>query len=414
MLFADRDGNIYDHPELLMVCRRGKEFGLPRPDEIIPLPEESELFQLPGRSALGFTPDEGITRLDETAVAAFVSPGHTLSGIAAYESEPGAQVLPLFAYAAVGYADGRFWVAAKKVDQDRRQIFTNIPQKKIQQGAHQWQKEFPRNRLVRHLTVCALTYSCPAARNLALGRFEAPLPTSQACNADCVGCLSFQPEESGFPSTQNRITFRPTDREVAEVMLKHQTREKHPVYSFGQGCEGEPLTEHKLITEAIARFRKADGKGTVNINTNGSLTEAIEPLAKAGLDSIRVSMNSSRPELYTAYHRPKSYSFDDVRATIAQAKQNNMFVSLNLFYFPGVTDTEAEFDSLVGLLEDYKVDFIQLRNLNLDPELYMETIPEVISPSMGLNYFRKRLKKQCPWVNFGYFNPYLPDRPGAK
>ena len=27
--------------------------------------------------------------------------------------------------------------------------------------------------------------------------------------------------------------------------------------------------------------------------------------------------------------------------------------------------------------------------------------------SMGLRNFRKRLRKDCPWLRFGYFNPYL-------
>ena len=53
MLVADEQGNIYDHPDFLLLCRRGEEWSLPRPDELMPLPEESELFLLPGRRAVG-------------------------------------------------------------------------------------------------------------------------------------------------------------------------------------------------------------------------------------------------------------------------------------------------------------------------------------------------------------------------
>ena len=70
MVYADENGNIYDHPDLLMLCRRGAELTLPRPDELIPLPEESEFFLLPGRGALGFDPESGqVEELDELAVA---------------------------------------------------------------------------------------------------------------------------------------------------------------------------------------------------------------------------------------------------------------------------------------------------------------------------------------------------------
>ena len=58
MLVADEQGNIYDHPDFLLLCRRGEEWSLPRPDELMPLPEESELFLLPGRRAVGPEPGD--------------------------------------------------------------------------------------------------------------------------------------------------------------------------------------------------------------------------------------------------------------------------------------------------------------------------------------------------------------------
>jgi pyruvate-formate lyase-activating enzyme len=416
LLFAGADGNIYDHPDLLMLCRRGREMGLPRPDELTPLPPESELFLLPGRHALGLDPETGqVEAMEEQPVAAFVCPGYTLTGHAAYSSGPDAPVLPLFAYGAVGFANGRFYVSAKRVDEDKRQVFENIARGRIQQGAQQWLKEFPDNRLVQHLMGCALTNCCPAARNLCLGRFEAPLPTSRTCNARCVGCISLQPEESGFPATQSRLAFTPTPDEIVQIMQRHGKREARPVYSFGQGCEGEPLTEAETIAQAIATFRSQGGAGTVNVNTNASLPGAVERIAQAGASSMRVSLNSAREPLYNAYYRPKGYGLEDVRQSISTAKQAGMFVSLNFLFFPGVSDTEGELDALAGLVHDLQVDFIQLRNLNLDPELYLDLLesdPEAgpalsREPAMGFVNFRRRLRKACPWLGFGYFNPYL-------
>lgn len=409
LVFADESGNIYDHPDLLMLCRRGDELTLPRPDELMPLPAESEFFLLPGRSALGFDPETGqVEEMEELAVAVFASPAHTLSALAAYRTRPEAPVLPLFAYGAVGYAEGKFWVCARKVDQDRRQVFSGIPRERIENGARKLLTELPKNRLVRHLTGCALTYGCPAAKNFALGRFEAPLPTSRVCNARCVGCISLQPEESGFPSTQNRIAFKPTEREVAEVMRRHQSKEKRPILSFGQGCEGEPLTEAELIAKAVTLFRKGGGKGTVNINTNASLPDTLPDLAKAGVNSIRVSLNSTRKGPYEAYYRPNGYAFEDVVRSIHTAKAAGMFVSLNLLYFPGLTDGEKEWDALAELITATKLDFVQMRNMNLDPELVLGLMRgHDFGPCMGLANFLKRMKKTCPWIEFGYFNPYL-------
>ena len=151
LVFADNKGNIYDHPDLLMLAQKGTELVLPRPDELIPLPQGSDLYLLPKRAALGFDPQSGRieNEVDAFAVAAFVCPGYTLSATAAYERLDEAPALPLFSYGAVGFADDRFWVCAKQVDQDRRQVFTNVPQEKIEsqpahsiinpsEGTHSW------------------------------------------------------------------------------------------------------------------------------------------------------------------------------------------------------------------------------------------------------------------------------------
>lgn len=410
MVFADEQGNIYDDPELLMLVRRGRELVLPRPDELIPLPEGSDLYLLPGRRALGLNPQTGtVEAVEEQAVAAFVRPAYTLSAVAAYLTDAGSPKLPLFAYGAVGFADDQFWVTATQVDKDRRQIFTRVPPERIERGANDLLKRYPQNRLIQHLARCALTFCCPAAKNLALGRYEAPLPTAKACNARCFGCISLQPEKSGFPAPQNRIDFTPTADEIAEIMTLHARRAKNPVLSFGQGCEGEPLTEAPLIAEAIRLFRKNGGQGTVNMNTNASLPDLLPDLAGAGLNSIRVSLNSAREALYDRYYRPQNYTFADVRRFIVTAKELGLFVSLNYLFFPGLNDTENELEALVELVCATRPDYMQMRNLSLDPELYIDLMDVPLDACMGLKNFMKRLGKACPWLNFGYFNPYLKD-----
>lgn len=84
-----------------------------------------------------------------------------------------------------------------------------------------------------------------------------------------------------------------------------------------------------------------------------------------------------------------------------------------------MSDTEAELAALTDLVTEHKVDFVQLRNLNLDPELYLSVARKsgaLADParlaSMGFKNFRKRLKKACPWLRFGYFNPYLETEAG--
>lgn len=418
LLAADSQGRIVDIPELLMLCRRGRQWTLPRPDELIPLPDESELFLLPGRRAVGLDPESGnVEQQEELAVAAFAAPAHTITAHPAYVTEEGAPTLPLFAYGAVGFARGRFYVCAQKTDEDTRQVFTGVSRARLEQRAKALMRRYPENRLIRHLMAnCALRWACPAARNLALGRHEAPLPVSRACNARCVGCISQQEEGSKICATpQNRMSFLPTADEVLEVMFHHAGEEEKPVFSFGQGCEGEPLSRLDLLLEATRRFRAGGGRGTVHLNSNASLPSAMPLLAEAGLNSLRVSLNSAREESYTRYYRPQGYSFADVRASLRAAHEAGLFVSLNLLYFPGVSDTEEEVEALAELLSAGGVDFLQLRNLNIDPELYMELFEGLpLGPCLGFGDFMKRLRRACPELGFGYFNPYLGDGDASR
>lgn len=418
LVAADEKGRIFDDPGMSMVMDRGGKWTLPQPGDLLPLPEESELFLLPGRRAAGWHKGSGKMQVGEhLAVAAFAAPGYTLSAHPAYEADANAPMLPLFAYGAVGYARGRFWLAATKVDNDPRQRFAAIAPQRIARGAAQLLRQYPDNRLVGHIiNNCVRRYDCPAARNFALGRYEAPLPTSRSCNAACIGCISQQAEDSPIAATpQCRLAFVPTPEEIAQVMSIHAGREKRqPIFSFGQGCEGDPLMNGGLLCQSVALYRGKGGKGTINCNTNASRPEVVESLARAGLTSMRVSMNSARPEFYAAYYRPKGYTFADVQKSMLAAARNGVFVSVNLLYFPGFSDNDAEIAALADLCARCGVSMIQLRNLNIDPHWYREVMKlDEGSPQLqavGLNNFMKKLHALCPWLRFGYFNPYLGEK----
>ncbi len=94
-----------------MLCRRGDELTLPRPDELMPLPVDSEFFLLPGRGALGLDPETGqVEELEELAVAVFASPAPHPVRLRRLPDPAGAPTLPLFAYGAVGFFEGTFYV----------------------------------------------------------------------------------------------------------------------------------------------------------------------------------------------------------------------------------------------------------------------------------------------------------------
>ena len=313
LLIADKDGNIFDVPFLEGVGMKCGEYSRLNTKDLVKLHPDSELFMLPDRKPVAFDPVQGdlvqvetnpIVSGDEPcyAVSAFPAPGFTVTHNAAYLAKAKQKMMPLFSYAAVVLYKDEFYTAAYKVDSEKRQELSGMPQKQIEKNANRFRKLFPGNRLVKHLEGCALCYGCPAAKNFFLSRYECPLPTSPGCNARCIGCISYQPG-TGCPVTQPRITFVPSPREVAEVALYHISKVQDPVVSFGQGCEGEPLIAGKTLVEAVRLIRKETNKGMINLNTNASKPDLIKELFKEGLNSIRVSMNSVREEFYNAYYR---------------------------------------------------------------------------------------------------------------
>jgi pyruvate-formate lyase-activating enzyme len=408
-MYSDGAGKIFEDTSLYVVGRTGWD-ALPVPEEDwIELPDGGNLYELPGRRGIGIDVKTGEMRLCEKgwAVAAFIPPAHTGFYLAAYETMPDAPTLPLFCYTAAGWLNDKFYVPAVRIERDIRQECSGYDQNKVNTGVEALVREYPHNRLVKHLAEnCALTYHCPAARNYFLGRWECPVPTSPACNANCLGCISFQPEEETIVSTQDRLQFKPTAAEIVEFTVPHLETAPYPLISFGQGCEGEPLLMWETIREAIIEIRKHTQKGSININTNGSKPAAVEALMQAGLNSIRVSLNSARPDIYTKYYQPNNYKFEDLIESLKVVRKYNGWSSINYFVFPGMTDSIAEYDALCELIRAADINMIQWRNFNIDPDWYLGKIGITDTGEfMGIRQMMDLIHDEFPNVKFGYFNP---------
>lgn len=411
LLYSDGKGNIFEDSSLLAVGRSGWDAVPVAMEDWIKLPDGGSLYELPGRRGIGIDVSTGEMRLCEKgwAVAAFIPPAHTGLYMAAYETAEDAPTLPLFCYTAAGWYNDEFYVPAVRIEQDIRQECAGYDDTKIASGTEYLLKSYPHNRLVKHLMEnCCLTYHCPAARNFALGRWECPVPSSPACNANCIGCISFQPQEESIVSTQDRLTFKPSAEEIVEFTVPHLETAPYPIISFGQGCEGEPLLMWETIRDSIIEIRKHTSKGSININTNGSKPDAVKALCEAGLNSIRVSTNSARSHIYNAYYRPNNYSFEDIVESLKIVNSYGGWTSINYFVFPGMTDSVAEYEALRELIRSTGLKMIQWRNFNIDPDWYLGKIGETDTGDfLGVKQLMDLIREEFPDLKFGYFNPSI-------
>ena len=413
LVLSDPAGNIFDHPSLKLSGRSGGRFLLPPPSELVPLPEGSQLFTLPGRIPIGWDEErrafvqlgkvelEG-REIECIAVAAFLPPGYVRTLLPATQLKPKVPTLPLWAYSAAGWKDGKFWATGLFIDRNAHwdpKYFQN--DSLLKRKVRIFLSKNPGNRLLRQLSKCALEYHCFAAKNVFFRRWECPLPTSPSCNASCIGCISLQPSEC-CPASMERIRFVPAVGEVLEIALPHLEEAKDAIASFGQGCEGEPLMQWRLLERSIFELRAKTDRGTINLNTNGSFPDRVAKLCDAGLDSVRVTLNSPHRKYFNRYHKPKGYTFGKVVGSLIKAKEKGIYTSINLLVFPGFTDRDEEVKGLIELIRDTKLDLIQMRNLNIDPDLYLKAMGK--GEGMGISQMIEVLKKEFPFLQFGYFN----------
>jgi pyruvate-formate lyase-activating enzyme len=410
LVYADEQGNVFDHPELFGLGRSGDMVVELMEDELIPLPEGATLVGLPFTRPVGMNPETGeMAPLpgNVQAVGALLPQGFTRLSIPGYFKTDKTQKLPLFGYSAVVWQEGGFYVAARKSDDPERWNPLNCDRQDLEVQVQSLLTKYPENRLYQHLSNCALEYECLTASNTFLQRWEGAVPVSFSCNAGCFGCISEQPEDSGFPAPQTRMNFKPTVDDLVEIMLEHLNTPES-IISFGQGCEGEPSTQAKIIVEAMRRVRSQTATGYININTNAGLTDHIRAIVDAGLDLMRVSTISALDDHYNAYYKPRGYTLDNVEKSMKYAVSKGVYTSINYLIFPGVTDREEEIEAMIGFAKRTGLRLIQLRNLNIDPESYLELIPKAQGEIYGMKQAIEIFESELPDVVIGSYTHVPP------
>ena len=388
LAYTDAQGRIYfdDTREPLA---DGGIVRAPRREELIPAPAGTVTTMLPAR-----TPRlaRGRANARETTLGALLPAGYTRLLLPAYTRRADAPALPLFGYTFACVIDDELYVAAMRTDESDDWQPRYFSEGELEECIAQRSASDPGNRTLAQVALCAREYGCFTAQNVFLARGEAAVPVSPRCNAACVGCISELDAGAGIPSPQKRIAFEPDVEELARIGIAHLNAVPAGIISFGQGCEGEPLLRATTIARAIERIRTTCTNGTINLNTNGSLPKMLRHVIDAGLQSVRISLNAFRPDVYAAYYRPTGYTLDDVLESIALAVDAGLRVSLNYLTHPGVTDDASEIAAAEAFLGAHRVAMVQTRTLNIDPETYFAAVGRPAAP-LGMREALARIER---------------------
>ncbi|TMC49020.1 MAG: radical SAM protein [Chloroflexi bacterium] len=379
--------------------------------DLIPLPDEASVAHLPGRRAFAADAEGQPVNIDggAMAVAAILPVGHLRCLLPASEPEPGAPRLPLYGYTAVAEHRGRLMAAAVATDAFAWWRPAEYRRADLPAAVAATRAALPGNRVVEQLAACALEHNCYTAQNTFHRRYEGALPASPACNADCLGCISMQPDP--VPTPQPRMKYAPTAEELAELAGYHLAGGDARIVSFGQGCEGEPLTRDATLAEAVARIRARHPDATIHVNTNGSRPEALRRLIDAGCNSVRVSAISFTDPVFRAYYRPVDYGLEEVIACGEVMAEAGGQVCLNLLTFPGLTDVPEELERTAAAGRAMGVRQVQWRSLNVDHDWLVRVMPEQ-PPAIGMTRALHWMRRELPGVEHGNFTrPWPPASP---
>ena len=406
LLYAGQNGRLQEHRSLQAAARSGWDVGVA--DRLIPLPAGTSLVHLPGRIPLGQSAAGATVAVEESgamALAAVLPPGYLRTWLPAYQDDGQPPVLPLYGYAAVASIDGEPHVAAMRTDRWNAWNPQAEGRRDIDAAIRSGRRALPASRLLRQLETCATDYRCLTAQNLFLRRGEGAIPVSPACNAACLGCISEQWGDVDSPQT--RLGFAPTAAEIAELAGWHLSAGESNFVSYGQGCEGEPLTRGAALVDATRRIRAAAPKATIHVNTNGSRPDVLRRLVDAGLNSVRISVFSLDDTRFRAYYRPVGYGLDQVAECASVVAATGGQVTINLLTFPGISDSPSELDALVSFVQRHGVHQVQLRSLNVDPHWLLERIPQP-TRGIGMRKFVRHLSERCPDLHLGNFTRPWP------
>ena len=388
MAYTDAAGRIFYDPDREPLADGG-HVRAATTTELIPAPTGTVTTMLPGRTPLLV---QGPAPRTQTASSALLPAGFTRLLLPAYTRRLDAPQLPLFGYTFACVVEDELYVAATRTDERDDWQPRYFGAGELEAHIARRQAVDPSNQTLAQVAHCSREYGCFTAQNVFLERGEAAIPVSPRCNAACVGCISELAADSPIPAPQTRIAYEPQAAELARIGIHHLERVDDGIVSFGQGCEGEPLLRSTMIAAAIEAIRARCGNGTINLNTNGSLPQSLERLIDAGLQAVRISLNSFRPAVYRAYYRPTAYELEDVLASIALAVTRGLRVSLNYLTHPGVTDERAEVDAMEAFLRRHPVTMIQTRTLNIDPEVYFERVGRPAEP-LGMRAALTRIER---------------------
>ena len=145
---------------------------------------------------------------------------------------------------------------------------------------------------------------------------------------------------------------------------------------------GEPLVR-KNVAQLVAGLKATPGIRRVTLTTNAVLlAEQLPALLDAGLDSVNISLDTLRPEVFRQITARDDFAA--VQAGLQAALESGLPVKLNCVPQAGVN--EGELEALAALAKD---NAMQVRFIEMMPIGYGAAMPCISGPELRVRFARR-------------------------
>ena len=347
LVFADKNGTVYDHPLLKSVFRTANYNIVPYELEMIPLPSDCILKMIP--DAIPFSYDQMQAKIVEFSsgfpVYTELPPGYLRILYPSYKSNnlendnfTSSHLAP------VGWMNEQFVVPAIFVE-NKQKIKLDLF-KKLKNIIQEDEKLSFLNKKTKldFLSNCEIIIK----NNTELKQLNKLIPLLTQSNQDFVITMKFDP-----------------DKKTYEVIKS-------------------------LLNENI----------TINLNITAFSIEKLNAIFDELIDSLSFDVESFNPD----FLKKRSVNFDNLTRSFEFAEKQGVFISVNLLTLPGFTDSTNEVEKTIDFLNTFKIEYLKLRDLKTVPHKFFKENKIESTEILGLKNMLKYIKKRCKRVKMGYFS----------
>ena len=197
------------------------------------------------------------------------------------------------------------------------------------------------------------------------------LSITDRCNLRCKYCM---PHGVEFTPHEQILTY--------EEFLRVARAAVHLGIPRFKITGGEPLVR-KNVAQLVAGLKETPGIRRVTLTTNAVLlAEQLPALLDAGLDSVNISLDTLRPEVFRQITARDDFAA--VQAGLQAALESGLPVKLNCVPQAGVN--EGELEALAALAKD---NAMQVRFIEMMPIGFGAGLPGLSGPKLLERFYRR-------------------------